>query len=515
MSVNGMIDTVFEPVYSSPAVRTKVGLRLTANERKGLLFIVDLILVNISLLAAVTIWNDFSPSWSSLLEHAKWFITLSILWSIAGVVLDVYNLARSASVTSIITSAGGAALASALVYIAIPWLTPPILHRIYVLGLVLFMLSAILVWRVFYAWLLVQPTFRQRALILGAGAAACKLAHALGKSDHARGANPFRGTGYQIVGLVADQVEQSLAKTGVTDEAGHLVECVDEASAPGDNIIALGDAGQLVSLARQYNVDEIIVALDDERGLSVKAYESLLDCRELGLQVNDLATVYERLTGRLPIEYAQRDVRLILGVADSPASRLYAAVKRLVDVFLSLFGLLALAQIIPWVALANALWSPGPLFYKQQRVGKGGQPFALLKFRSMIPDAEKASGAVWCKDKDNRITPVGLLLRKTRLDELPQFINVLRGEMSIVGPRPERPYFVGQLSRVLPLYRARHAVNPGITGWAQVHYEYGNSIEDARIKLEYDLYYVRHASLYMDLLTMLQTVRVVVGCMGQ
>jgi lipopolysaccharide/colanic/teichoic acid biosynthesis glycosyltransferase len=185
------------------------------------------------------------------------------------------------------------------------------------------------------------------------------------------------------------------------------------------------------------------------------------------------------------------------------------------DLLMGLIGLAAMAAVIPGVALANALWSPGPLLYQQTRTGKGGRSFVIYKFRSMIVDAEKYSGVTWSEDDDPRITKVGRWLRKTRLDELPQFINVLRGEMSVVGPRPERPSLVGQLTRELPLYRARHAVKPGVSGWAQIRYRYGNSVEDARKKLEYDLYYVKHASLYLDLMIVLQTARVVLRLRGK
>ncbi len=478
-----------------PAAWPRIRLRLTATERKYLLILTDLILVNGSLLAAVTMWDDFSPSLPVLLANAKWFITLSVLWCIAGAVLDVYNLARSASTTSIMISAGLAALLSTLVYFTIPWLTPPVLSRTYALSFLLLNASTVVAWRVLYAQALVQPAFRRRALVLGVGESSRALIRALKQAGGADDANPFRGTSYQVVGLVADRPAQ------LGEDA--------------DGLPLLGDARGLVRLARQHGVDEIVVALDDGHALSLEAHEVLLDCRELGLQVNTLATVYERLAGRVSVDYAQRDLHLILGPADSPASRLYVALKRLPDILLALIGLVLLALIVPWVALGNALCSPGPLFYRQQRVGKGGRPFALLKFRSMIPHAERASGAVWCEEEDPRITPVGRWLRKIRLDELPQLINVLLGEMSIVGPRPERPHFVGQLARALPLYRARHAVKPGITGWAQIHYGYGNSVEDGRVKLEYDLYYVKHASLFLDLLVLLHTVRVVLGLRGQ
>jgi lipopolysaccharide/colanic/teichoic acid biosynthesis glycosyltransferase len=191
------------------------------------------------------------------------------------------------------------------------------------------------------------------------------------------------------------------------------------------------------------------------------------------------------------------------------------AAKRLMDLLAALTGLAVTGLVVPFVALANAFWAPGPLFYRQERVGLGGKPFSLLKFRSMQPDAEAATGAVWCGDRDGRITAVGHWLRKTRLDELPQALNILRGEMSLVGPRPERPEFVGELARQMPIYRVRHVAKPGITGWAQIRYRYGNSVEDARLKLEYDLYYIMHRSLYLDLLIAFQTIPVVLGLKGR
>lgn len=477
-----------------PAARPRIGLHLTAAERKYLLLLVDLLLVNGSLLVAVTAWHDFSPSLAAVAANIKWFLTLSVLWIVVGGGFDIYNLARSASTTSIMVNAGAAALVSALVYLAIPSLTPTVPSRTYALVFVVLTAASVVAWRVVYAQALVQPAFRRQALVLGVGASAPALIEALQQGGEAENANPFRGTGYRIVGLVTDRP-------------------VEPAAQPG-GLPLLGHTRHLVSLARRFGVDEIVVALD-EKAISTETHQVLLDCRELGLQVSTLARVYERLTGRLQVDYARHDLRLILNPPDSPAARLYASLKRFMDLSLALCGLISLGLTLPWVALGNALFSPGPLFYRQQRVGLGGRPFALIKYRTMIPDAEKSTGAVWCSEGDPRVTPVGRLLRKTRLDELPQFLNVLKGEMSIVGPRPERPHFVGHLSRALPLYRARHAVKPGITGWAQVRYRYGSSVEDGRIKLEYDLFYVKHASLFLDLLILLHTVRVVLGMRGQ
>lgn len=206
---------------------------------------------------------------------------------------------------------------------------------------------------------------------------------------------------------------------------------------------------------------------------------------------------------------------MVLPSAGSAYHRLYGGVKRLIDLLAGLLGLAVLGVVVPCVALANRVSGPGPLFYRQVRTGQSGQPFQVIKFRSMIPDAEAASGAVWARDGDERITPVGRFLRRTRLDELPQVVNVLRGEMSLIGPRPERSEFVEQLAEAVPFYRARHAVRPGLTGWAQVQYRYGSSVDDTRIKLEYDLCYVKHASILLDLRIALQTVPVMLLAKGQ
>jgi exopolysaccharide biosynthesis polyprenyl glycosylphosphotransferase len=476
---------------AKPAPRAS--LRLSAAERKWLLFAADLVIVNTVLAAAVILWNDFPMDTFVLSHHLKWFITLTVVWFIAGTILDVYNLARAASTSAIVGSAGSAALVTALLYLAIPWLTPPILRRTYGFALATTMTGAVLAWRIFYAQMLVQPFFRQYGLIVGDSDSALELTRAIQRAGKDGDGNPFRGTGYEIVGRVTDGTDR--------DQLG--------------DIPSLGSMDKLVRLARQSGVDEIILANNNELELSLEAREVLLDCREVGLRISNLADVYERLTGRLPVHYAAYDLQLLLSPDDSPSARLYGAAKRAMDIVLSAIGLLILCVILPLIALANAISSPGPLFYRQQRIGKGGRPFTVIKLRSMIPDAERCTGAVWCGKDDPRITKIGRLLRKSRLDETPQLFNILRGEMSIVGPRPERPSFVGQLSRQLPLYRVRHAVKPGLTGWAQVHLEYGDSIEDSREKLEYDLFYVRHASLYLDLLTLLHTVRVVVGLKGQ
>lgn len=453
------------------------GVRLTLRERRSLLLAVDLLLVNAALLVAVTLWNDFPLSTASVLANAKWFLTLSALWFLLAQALDSYNTVRAASGTAIARNTGMAALLTGLLYQAIPWLTPPPGRRLYVFGFLALLVGALMFWRALYARTLAQPHVQRRALVVGDGRTAQRLASELGAAADDERANPFRGTGYQIAGFV-DRIPP----------AGPTV---------------LDPAHAFIRLLRTQCVDEILVAQDAP--LSPALHEALLDCRELNIPVTALAEAYERLTHRMPVDYARRDLYLVIGKGDALGVRLYEIAKRAIDLGVASLGVLGMGLMTPFVALGNALTSPGPLFYRQHRVGRGGRPFAIVKFRTMRPAAEKDQ-AVWAREDDDRVTPVGRWLRRMHLDEVPQFLNVLRGEMSVVGPRPERPEFMGEICRELPIYRARHAVRPGITGWAQVRFRYGNSLEDARIKLEYDLYYVKHANLWLDLLIMLQTV---------
>lgn len=223
----------------------------------------------------------------------------------------------------------------------------------------------------------------------------------------------------------------------------------------------------------------------------------------------------ERMTGRVPVEHGGRDLDLMLSIKQSSGDRLYLATRRVVEVIMVLLCMPIVALLLPLIGVANWLIAPGDLFYVQERIGQAGEPFKLIKFRTMVMDAEKGTGAVWASPNDKRITPVGRLLRKTHLDELPQLWNILKGEMSLIGPRPERPHFVKQLAEEIPFYRIRHTVKPGLTGWAQVKYTYGASVEDALVKLQYDLYYIKHQGPYLDLLILIQTVRVVLGFKGR
>jgi sugar transferase (PEP-CTERM system associated) len=269
------------------------------------------------------------------------------------------------------------------------------------------------------------------------------------------------------------------------------------------------EATPLLQIALALRVDEIIVAVEDKRGLAVW---DLLECRLNGIDVIDYLNFWER-------ELAQIDVSHVgpgtLAFTDGfQLNRRRRALKRAADFTVSLLFLAAVLPITLLVAAAIKLESKGPVFYRQERVGLNGRIFRVWKFRSMRTDAEKDGVPRWASAKDSRVTRVGKFIRATRIDEIPQIINVLEGDMSFIGPRPERPYFVQQLRREMPYYDLRHRVKPGITGWAQVNYRYGESIEDARQKLAFDLYYVKNNDFFLDLTILVQTVRVIVFAHG-
>jgi sugar transferase (PEP-CTERM system associated) len=252
-------------------------------------------------------------------------------------------------------------------------------------------------------------------------------------------------------------------------------------------------------------IDRVIVAMEDRRG-SMPVRE-LLDLRLRGVVIEDTSVLMERLLGRLPLDGLNPSTLIFTQGFNVRAS--HQLVGRLISIIVSFVGLVLCLPLIPFIVLAVRLSSPGPILFRQTRVGLRGRPFSLLKFRTMRQDAE-ANGAVWATKNDSRVTPLGKFMRRTRLDEIPQLWNVLRGEMGFVGPRPERPEFVQWLTREIPFYELRHIVRPGLTGWAQVRYQYGASLEETKRKLEYDLYYIKHVSLGLYLLIIFETIKTIV-----
>ena len=334
-------------------------------------------------------------------------------------------------------------------------------------------------WRLAFDWLSGKVGPSERLLLVGTGAGAVTLAREL---------HDLREElGVEIVGFV----DPDPARVGET-----LVN-------PG----VIGAVADIPDLVRSRRVDRVVVSLSDARGRL--PMDRLLEMKlKDGVAFDHLASVYEEYTGKIAIENL-RPSWLIFSEGFRK-SRAITAAKRASDILCAAIGLVLGAPIMGLVALAVRLTSPGPALYHQARVGQHGRVFTVHKFRSMRQDAESGTGAVWATSDDNRITRVGRVLRKTRLDELPQLWNVLRGDMSFVGPRPERPEFVQQLTDQIPFYGQRHVVKPGLTGWAQVCYTYGASVEDAMEKLQYDLFYIKHLSPALDLFVLLKTIQTVV-----
>jgi sugar transferase (PEP-CTERM system associated) len=394
---------------------------------------------------------------------------------------DLYDLTVVQSnrelVIRLLQAAGAATIVLAVAGVAVPWLILDPSTFVTALGV---FVVAVLTWRVAFNHLAHDPHLEERVLILGTGHIARMLAQQIGtQQDFA----------YRLVGFVEESDDIPIVR-------------------PHDSVGSPSDIGRIVV---ERNVDRIIVGLSDRRGhLPI---EHLLRAKLSGVRVEDATTTYERLTGKILIDDLKPS--WLIFSDGFRASRGTRFVKRMIDLSMSIIGFLLSAPLMALTAIAVALDSAGPILYNQERVGENGRIFNVYKFRSMRTDAERDGTPVWARDRDDRVTRVGRVIRKTRLDELPQFWNVMSGDMSFVGPRPERPFFVDQLAKDIPFYLQRHAVKPGLTGWAQVKYQYGSTVEDAMEKLRYDLYYIKHMSIVFDLTIVLDTVKVILFGKGK
>ena len=298
---------------------------------------------------------------------------------------------------------------------------------------------------------------------------------------------------YKIIGYVAE--EDNMAVSQNTD-------------------IARYSAKDLVRTVGNINVSEIVVAGDYGKGVSLEVYNQLINLLESGFPIREYTQVYEEVAQRIPVEYVDKDFYTYFPFSRSNRNKFYQFAHRLFDVICSIIGLTVLFTILPLIFILNLMGNRGPLFYIQRRIGRNGRAFKMIKLRTMVKNAEK-EGAVFAQKNDNRITIFGKFLRNTRLDEVPQFINVLLGQMSVIGPRPERPEFVRKLSKAIPFYETRHIVKPGLTGWAQVKGNYVSTEEDMLEKLQYDLYYIKHRNLFLDLNIVLKTISTIIFYRGQ
>lgn len=387
---------------------------------------------------------------------------------------DLYDLSFASTfsdmATRITQAFGVGCIVLAIIYYLVP--ATIISSNIFWIGYLAICVS-IAIWRFFYSLVLDRRMFTQPILLLGAGTMAEKIADEIENK---------RDAGYKIAVLVAEK-QPEININGVS---------------------LITDVTNLLQTARDNKIEKIVVTLTDRRGKT--PIKELMTCKLQGIPIIKGVEFYEGLTGKITVENINPD--LIIFSEGFKKDRLTLLLKRITDTILALCGLIVSLPIMLVCAIVIKCESPGPVFYRQERVGEKGRIYKVIKFRSMTVDAEK-DGPVWAAKNDNRTTRFGGIIRKLRIDEIPQMWNVLKGEMSFVGPRPERSVFVEQLTKSIPYYSLRHNIKPGLTGWAQICYPYGASAEDALRKLEYDLYYIKNMSLRMDFWIIFQTIKTV------
>ncbi len=465
---------------TTPVARRHGTLQMRFSERRLLLMVGDIAATITSVVIGLFLWAQRAkrPFTSDfILPQAHWFIILPALWFLLAHANDYYNLRVSARVRTSLLRLALITTQLLVIYLVIFFLSPRgSLPRRFIVYYAVISLVLTGSWRALRLFLIGWTEFRRRVLIVGGGQAAEVISQAIKQEAMAD---------YEVVGCVTS---------------------AHDLAAVADSLHVLGAGADLPALVRQHGVSELVMAYVNE--IPEDIFDGVMACYEQGTELVPMTALYEQITGRIPIEHVGEHLwALVLPVQGRTiALRLYLVAKRLLDIICALVGLAAFAVLLPLLALAIKLDSRGPVFYIQSRLGQGGRVFRMLKLRSMRKDAERDTGPRWAAANDSSITRVGKVLRKTRLDEVPQLVNVLRGEMSIVGPRPERPVMVEMLAREIPYYRARLAVKPGLTGWAQVRFRYGNSVEDALRKLQYDLYYIRHQSLALDAIIMARTI---------
>lgn len=450
------------------------------NARTVLLLIAEATVIFGAIVGAVDLRFGFTAASYELVErHGLLKAGMATAFCLAAFYLfDLYDFVvmhdRRELVLRLVQALGLAWIALALMFYLFPYL---VIGRGVALIALPLALTLMVGWRVSIHWFLGHPDFGERILIVGSGNLAVEVAReVLDRPD----------AGYRIVGFVgtdADLLGKSLINPRV-----------------------IGITSELIEVVKRENIDRIVVAMGERRGLLPT--DMLLQLSLAGtVSIEEGATFYERITSRVSLNMMRPSWLIFSGRGRQ--ARLSGLLRSLVHRFVALVGGILALPIGLLTALLIKLDSRGPVFYRQERVGNNGKTFVLLKFRSMRVDAEQA-GPVWASKDDDRTTRVGRIIRKVRIDEIPQFWNILRGEMAFVGPRPERPHFVAQLAQEIPYYEQRHLIPPGLTGWAQIKYPYGASIEDARQKLQYDLFYVKNQSLMLDAIVLFETIKIII-----
>ena len=465
-----------------------IGWRVRVREQRTILLIGDAFVSLMALFGGLYFWGQ-KDAWlkfslNFLQERVDfWFYLLPLIWMVF--LVELYDPHRAKNLRQTMAGIALAALAGLLLYALVYLISPKgSLPR---LGIGIFLIFAsilTLIWRLVYIQIFTAQAFLRRVLVIGAGKAGETLAQIYRK---------LRPQPFFLVGFMDDDPEK----------IGGILE--------GFPILAGND--QLLATIEAEGITEIVIAITGE--MQGGTFQVLLDAQENGVDIIPMPVLYEELLGRVPINHLESEWLIRSFVNDVQMGGFSEFAKRMMDILVALAGLSICMILFPLTAIMILLESRSPILYKQIRSGKGGKQYTIYKFRTMYQDAEKDGKVQVTHENDDRITHVGGLLRRTHIDELPQFWNVLRGEMSIVGPRAERPELIIAYQKEIPLYRARLLVKPGITGWAQVNYGYSATIAQTVVKLEYDLYYIKHRSLPMDILIILRTITQVIGFRGR
>ena len=462
--------------------------RFERREQTLLLVIGDFIAALLALGIALLIWAR-GDTWLGLSvaflreRIPAWFYFLPLLWMV--LMADSYDIRKAGNLKSTLRSLGVSLIGCAAIYLVVYFASKP--NSLPRFGVAIFLVLAVLItffWRLLYVRLFTTASKQKRALIIGAGRAGLALAQIVAEQDPP----PFT-----LVGLIDDDPAKK----------GTLIE----------NFPVLGNHRDMRGIIETHHITDIILAISNV--MSPGMFQTILTSQEKGMNLATMQDTYESLTNRVPISLLESDWIIRSFIDRKPTSGLYRISKRLMDLFFGLIGLVAMAVLFPILALLIRLDSKGPIIFKQVRLGRGGVPYTILKFRTMKDNLDMEKEALVTSTNDPRVTRFGRYMRKTHLDELPQIINVLRGEMSFVGPRSEREELVCIFQREVPFYRARMLVKPGITGWAQIHQDYAETVAETAIKLEYDLYYIENASILMDISIIMRTITNVLGFKGR
>lgn len=462
---------------------SKNSIHFDISERKVLLRILDIVCV-LSLLYLVGIAFKFdyfrinSQRW-------MWSIVLAVYLTIFATIFELYNLQKASKFDVVVKNVIITSSVTVLFYLLTPFYTPMLpSNRLQIVYFFLAINVAMLVWRYAYIVLISAPRFYKKVLLIAHSQDVDAIVESLQKSD----------PNYRVIGYF---------NTGPND--GTIFNNLEI------DAITIKDISLFTD---EMSISEIVVGTPLSEGMTVELNNQLIKLLENGIPIREYTQVYEELTHRIPVQHVEKDFYRYFPFSRSNQNKLYLFFNRILDLFFSIIGLLFGLLLFPFLIIGNIFGNRGPLFYSQTRVGKNGRHFKIYKLRSMVKNAEK-DGAQFATAKDTRVTKFGRFLRKSRFDEIPQFINVIKGEMSVIGPRPERPEFVEDLIEKIPFYEVRHLVKPGVTGWAQVNAKYGSSEEDSLEKLQYDLYYIKHRSLFLDITIIIKTLSTIVFFRGQ